>query len=64
MPHQPLHADHRRKERAEVSGEPEEFAPEMPEDVDQLAADDDDETVTEDDGLDAGDDDDDEEPEQ
>lgn len=60
---EPLHADHGSKERAGVSREPEEFEPEMPEDVSALVADDDDDTVTEDDGLDAADDDD-EEPEQ
>jgi hypothetical protein len=49
-----------KEESARVSGEPEQFEPEMPEDVNALVEDDDDETVTEDDGLEAVDDDDEE----
>lgn len=44
------------RESAGVSREPEQFEPEMPEDVSALVDDDDDDTVTEDDGLDAADD--------
>jgi hypothetical protein len=36
-----------------MSGEHEQFEPEMPDDVSALVDDDDDDTVTEDDGLDA-----------
>jgi hypothetical protein len=62
----PLHADQEKEESTRMSGGPDQFEPEMPEDVSALVEDDDDDTVTEDDGLDAADDieDDDEESEQ